>query len=59
MVIKCVKVIVKDRTQYGLFQDAVALSQSKDEESWKKAQFWVFDVPSLKDKPFEVRKSIK
>jgi ATP-dependent DNA ligase len=41
-------------TQYGLFQDVVNLSKSRDEDKWNKAIFWVFDVPSLAKKTFEV-----
>jgi ATP-dependent DNA ligase len=42
-------------TQYGLYQDSVQLSQSTDEQKWKKAIFWVFDAPEIGDKPYEVR----
>ena len=42
------------RTQYGLFQDAVALCRKIDQEKWKKATFWVFDAPGIPNRPFEV-----
>jgi phenolic acid decarboxylase len=41
------------RTQYGLHQDAVNLGKTLDEEKWKKAIFWVFDIPEIL-KPYEV-----
>jgi hypothetical protein len=43
-----------DRTQYGLYQDAVNLSTSADEGKWKKAIFWIFDAPGIGEKKFEV-----
>ena len=43
-------------TQYGLYQDAVNLCKSSNEEKWNKATFWVFDIPELGTKPLEVRK---
>ena len=27
---------------------------TKNEEKWKKAIFWIFDAPKLKEKPLEV-----
>ena len=42
-------------TQYGLYQDAVNLSVTQSAEKWEKAIFWVFDAPSIGDKPFEER----
>jgi hypothetical protein len=42
------------RTQYGLYQDAIQLCITNDEDKWKKAIFWVFDAPEMADKPFEV-----
>jgi hypothetical protein len=42
------------RTQYGLYQDAVNLCKTMDEKKWEKAVFWVFDVPGMAEKPFEV-----
>jgi hypothetical protein len=51
-------VVTMNRTQYGLYQDSVQLSISVDEEKWKKAVFWVFDVPEIAEKPFEVRNRI-
>jgi hypothetical protein len=42
------------RTQYGLYQDAVNLCRTMDEEKWKKVIFWVFDAPGMANKPFEV-----
>lgn len=43
------------RTQYGVYQSAVALCTNRiiDDEKWKKAIFWVFDTPDS-DKPYEV-----
>jgi hypothetical protein len=46
------------RTQYGLYQDAVYLCNTLDEEKWKKAVFWVFDAPNAAEKPFEVRQNL-
>jgi uncharacterized protein YhbP (UPF0306 family) len=43
-----------NRTQYGLYQDAVNLCKIQDEEKWKKAVFWVFDAPEMAHKPFVV-----
>jgi hypothetical protein len=43
------------RTQYGLYQDAVALCITQvSEEKWKSAIFWVFDAPGMNSTPFEV-----
>ena len=33
----------------------MSLSKSQEDKNWNKAVFWVFDVPSLLDKPFETR----
>jgi hypothetical protein len=47
------------RTQYGLYQESVQLcikSNALDEEKWKRALFWVFDVPGIGHKPYEVEK---
>lgn len=44
-------------TQYGLYQDAISLSNSSNEHQWKKATYWVFDAPKL-EKPLEVKKNI-
>jgi hypothetical protein len=41
------------RTRYGLYQDAVALCKSEDEEKWRKAVYWVFDAPNI-NKPYQV-----
>ena len=40
-----------------MYQDAVFLcmKDSKDEDKWKKAIYWVFDAPDMKIKPFEER----
>jgi ATP-dependent DNA ligase len=39
-----------------LYQEASNLCKYNiDEEKWKKAVFWVFDVPEKGDKPFEER----
>ena len=43
------------RTQYGLFQDPISLTKQIDEEKWKKAVFWVFDVPHVGYKTYEER----
>ncbi len=43
------------RTQYGLYQDAVNLCKSGNEEKWKEAKFMVFDSPLMYDKTYEVR----
>jgi hypothetical protein len=37
-----------------LFQEAITLGSTTDDEKWKKAVFWVFDAPSIADKPYEV-----
>jgi hypothetical protein len=42
------------RTKYGLYQEPIQLCNTIDEEKWKKAIFWVFDVPSETTKPYEV-----
>jgi DNA ligase-1 len=42
-------------TQYGLYQGAVNLARTEDEQRWKKAIFWVFDAPNLGNEPYEVR----
>jgi hypothetical protein len=42
------------RTQYGLYQDAVQLCNTVDEEKWKRAVLWVFDAPDIGNMPFEV-----
>ena len=42
-------------TQYGLYQDAVNLCKRLDDEKWKKAVFWVFDMPDKEEKVFEER----
>ena len=48
-------VLILYRTQYGLYQEAVALSQGNiSEEKWQKAIFWVFDAPSQAKDPYEV-----
>ena len=44
------------RTQYGLYQDAVNLGKTNNEEKWRKATFWIFDCPSLGSQPLEVYK---
>jgi hypothetical protein len=48
------KYLSPHRTQYGLYQEAVHLCNSLDEENWKKATFWVFDSPNI-GKTFEER----
>lgn len=42
------------RTQYGLFQDAVAFINNKSDKKWGNAQLCVFDV-LVPDVPFEDR----
>jgi uncharacterized protein YhbP (UPF0306 family) len=37
-----------------LYQEAVQLCNTMDEEKWKKAVFWVFDAPDMANNPFEV-----
>ena len=41
-------------TKYGLYQEAVNLAKSKNEEKWNKAIYWIFDAPQLLGKPIEV-----
>ena len=41
-------------TQYGLYQDAVNLGNTLNEDKWNRAIFWVFDSPQLENKPLEV-----
>ena len=41
-------------TQYGLYQGAVNLARTDDENRWNKAVFWVFDAPDIGNKPYEV-----
>ena len=43
------------RTQYGLFQEAVALLKTKKEEKWRKAKLLVFDIDVDSRKPYEER----
>ena len=43
------------RTQYGLYQDAVSLIRSSNEEKWNRAIFWIFDSPKIAEKPIEER----
>ena len=43
-----------ERTQYGLYQDAVGLGKTTNEEKWKKAVFWIFDSLDVANKPLEV-----
>ena len=50
----CIICLYKCRTQYGLYQDAVNLCKSTNKAKWSNAIYWVFDTPSLADKPYEV-----
>ena len=43
-------------TQYGIYQEAVALTRSKQNPKWQTATFWVFDTPQFTEKTYEVRK---
>ena len=43
------------RTQYGLYQQAVQLVKSLDENLWKKAVLWVFDTPDNPNRSYEVK----
>jgi uncharacterized protein YhbP (UPF0306 family) len=38
-----------------LYQEAVTLCKSSNEEKWKKAVFWVFDAPNSQFLHFEER----
>ena len=42
------------RTQYGLYQEAVNISKTNNEEKWSKIVFWVFDAPHMSDVTYEV-----
>ena len=54
MVLYYVFPVLNDRTQYGLYQDAISLARSANAAKWNKAIFWVFDTPSNKGL-FEVK----
>ena len=54
MVKKITVIKSNERTQYGLYQDAVNLCKTQSEKKWEKAIFWVFDAPGMANKPFEV-----
>ena len=48
-------VFIDIRTKYGLYQDAVNVFKTTNEDKWNMAIFWVFDTPQFADKPFEVQ----
>ena len=42
------------RTRYGLYQEAVGLCKTIEEDKWSKAIYHVFDAPGIPNEPFEV-----